>query len=389
MRSTMSSNEITFIDFLKLLNQRKKSSALIFLGTVILFYTLTVLLPKKYKSVAVINVYSSYFKNPMVRDVIPELHAQDEIRYNVSAIIKQSYNDEFIDKIANNFDLYTDPTNSSQTSYERNELRKTSFEILSIGPQTYQISFSGGNAKLVNQINSLAIAHIKERLVENRRKALDDLMEALKKRIEILNLAMEDTTSPIVSKSSELLKEEVSRLTKSIDALTQQYSEKHPLVQNLKTKRNILNGWITKKEVAGEEDRQIPVLGEKSKQIINNLLEDLLKKYNYLKVVYDVENKKNPDYLSITQNPSLPNSPVWPKKILFITSGLVIGFILALMNTLIGQFLSRNDENLKNRIQLTLGVPFLGTFPELDTMKLDESSKEEGKNEVRSPTKWN
>lgn len=384
----MQNHNMSFSDIYKLVNDHKKSTILIF---VITFATIAVIpkfLKKRYKSTGIVNVYSSYFKNPMVREIMPELHAQDEIRYNVFALIKNSINDEYIDSMAKEFQLYKYPIGSPRQQEERLLIRNKSFDIITLGPQTFSISFINSDPIKAKNVAKKTVDHIVDSLVKNRRESIKELMSAMKKRIELLNLANEVSSTPIVSKSPEVLQEEFLKINKSLEALSEEYSNEHPIVQNLLARKAIIERWMQNDNIGQIENEKIPVLGKNSKTVINDLLKDFLKKYNYLRVAYDVEKSGTPEYLSIGQRPSVPADPFFPKNIIFYAAGLVLASMLSLLNLLIRQMLKETTESIAKKLEEQLGGKFLGVLPVMNENIVVQSPEKSGKENDES-IKWN
>lgn len=380
-----------FIDVVHLLIRKKVQIGLILFISMLATYGLSKFLPKKYKSTSIINVYSKYFKNPMVSEVIPELHSLEEIRYNINSLIRQAFDDKFIDSIAKEFDLYKYAEGNSKRNFERESIRNKGFEILSSSPQTFRISYIGEKPFLVKKIAEKGVNQVILHLINNRKDSIERVRKAVKKRIDALYIAKEETTNPMISKNQAVLKDEIGRVNKSIISLQSQYSDRHPLVATLIEKKRILEGWSDGKDSSTGKE-QLPILGVKSKKIIDELLKELLRKYNYLNIILDVEDKQIPDYMGVIQNASVPSSPIWPKPITVFSVGLLMGLILSFCYVFIIELLTDDLESLQRSVQSQLGVQLLGKLPYVerkDTVLDNGNNKNNPKNKKSNLSDWN
>src|SRR5438105_712537 len=75
------------------------------------FVTLMALfvLPKKYKSKAVLNIQASYFKTPLVSDLITEVNDASESNAQRLSLLRLALNDSFLDELAEKYKVYKRP----------------------------------------------------------------------------------------------------------------------------------------------------------------------------------------------------------------------------------------------------------------------------------------
>ena len=88
-------------------------------------------------------------------------------------------------------------------------------------------------------------------------------------------------------------------------------------------------------------------------------------KYHDFNIALDIEKKSLETYIGLIRIPQLPTAPIWPKKRLFASLGLIMGlvisFIVVFMNEVI---LPSREEKLKAEAVL-LGTMVLGTLPKM------------------------
>ncbi|MFZ4715042.1 MAG: hypothetical protein ACOYL6_15080 [Bacteriovoracaceae bacterium] len=384
----MQHEQIYFDDILKLINNSRTRILGLVVITTSLFLFASFIIPKKYKSMAVINVYTKYFKNPLIGQVIAELQNTDEMKNNLQSLISEAVDDEFVDQIAEKYNLYDAAEGKVRRNAERDILRNR-FHVTAIGHQSFQVDFTYSDPQVTKDIATLTMQRVIDGLVRHRRIMIENIKDSIRKRIEVMAMSQDSVTSPLASTKPEVLSRQLVGIRAEIQALTSQYSQNHPLVRALKEKEQIVNKWLLdikagKKVVdtSLNEKDQFPVIGGDSKYALTEINKDLLTKYNYLNIISELENVTMPDYIGIVQHPQVPASPIFPNKMLFMVFGLLVGIVLSALIILVEEFILGRGLGVHEKVAKGLGVPYLGKLPQLDVevLSLQIDNKIQSKN---------
>lgn len=383
MSASQTNEQLHFDDFLKIIKSRRSKIITIVAVSVGLFLAAAFVAPKKYKSAAVINVYTKYFKNPLVGQVISELQNTDEIKNNLESLITESIDDEFIDSIAKKYNIYKFEEGKIKRNTERDFLRQR-FQITAIGHQSFQVAFLSSDPLMAKEVAQAALSHIISDLVSHRKHTIDSIKESIRKRIEFMAMSQDKVTNPLTSNKPEILKRQLLRIRAEKEALRQQYSAEHPSVKALEAKEIIIVRWLedNKKGSASKidptinEQDQVPILGGDSATAITEINKDLLTKYNYLNIISELENVDQPDYIGIVQYPQIPASPLFPNKILFMLFGFLLGIVISALMILVEEYLLGKGQMVHLKVATALGVPYLGKFPILDVAQVKSHAED-------------
>lgn len=407
--STKPTNEqLHFDDFLKIIKSRRTRILTIVGVSVGLFLFAALVAPKKYKSAAVINVYTKYFKNPLVGQVITELQNTDEIKNNLESLITESIDDQFVDGQAEKHNLYKAEAGKIKRNTERDLLRQR-FQITALGHQSFQVAFISSDPQIAKDVAQASLSHIISHLVNHRKKTIESIKESIRKRIEFMAMSQDKVTNPLASAKPEVLKRQLVRIRSEKDALRAQYSAEHPSVKALEAKEKIIARWLednkkgssntTNEDPTINEHDQVPILGGDSAYAISEINKDLLTKYNYLNIISELENVDQPDYIGIVQYPQVPASPLFPNKVLFMVFGLLLGIVVSAIMILVEEYLLGNSQPVHQKVATALQVPYLGKFPVLDInqvkthvedrKRVKDSLKSDEKDKEKSLSEWN
>ena len=120
----LSSEKILIQDLFKILKKYIPAILIIFVFVVGFSFSLTQFLTKKYKSEFEINVYSKYFKNPLISEIIPGVYNIPEMRFTIDSMVKEAISDDFIDEVAQEFGFYKLDTDEVTLAKNRQYLRE-------------------------------------------------------------------------------------------------------------------------------------------------------------------------------------------------------------------------------------------------------------------------
>jgi LPS O-antigen subunit length determinant protein (WzzB/FepE family) len=392
----MKHDQIYFDDIIKLILHSKYKIIATVVITTTIFMAASFVIPKKFKSTAVINVYTKYFKNPLVGQVIAELQNTDEMKNNLQSLISQAVDDEFVDQVAEKYNLYTNDPGKVKRNTEREFLRER-FQVMALGHQSFQVAFIYSDPIVAKEIASLTMHRVIDGLVKHRSIMIENIKDSIRKRIEVMAMSQDSVTNPLASTKPEVLSRQLVSIRAEIEALKSQYSENHPSVKALKQKEQIVNKWLnvikSGKEIEDptlKEKDQFPVIGGDSKYALTEINKDLLTKYNYLNIISELENVSMPDYIGIVQHPQIPASPIFPNKMLFTVFGLLIGIVLSALIIVMEEFLLGKGIGVHEKVAKGLGVPYLGKLPYLNidslSHQIELKTQNQSKNKKREIT---
>lgn len=384
MSANQNKEQLQFDDLFKIIKSRRTRILGIVGISMTVFLIAAFIAPKKYKSAAVINVYTKYFKNPLVGQVITELQNTDEIKNNLESLITESIDDKFVDAMAEKYRLYKYEAGKIKRNSERDLLRQR-FQITAIGHQSFQIAFLSSDPQVAKEVAQASLSQTISHLVSHRKQTINSIKESIRKRIEFMAMSQDKVTNPLTSTKPEILKRQLVRIRAEKSALSQQYSAEHPSVKTLEAKEKIIARWLedNKKGSSTEkvdptinEQDQVPILGGDSAYAISEINKDLLTKYNYLNIISELENVDQPDYIGIVQYPQVPASPLFPNKLLFLVFGLLLGIVISALMILLEEYVFGKGQLIHQKVALALDVPYLGKFPMLDVNQVKLHAEE-------------
>lgn len=297
----------------------------IFLGT---GTTLTIykLLPKKYKTVGKINVSPKYFQNPMMMDFLPTVYDASELRSEREAAIAGALSREFLMTIFKHENPNNQPLDPIQMNLQLEKL-KNSFEIFRDSTTVFQIGAVANSSEKSYDLCTALISEIIYKTRTARTKYLEQMRDAVKARLQSLNRA--EMTSTSVNE----IKHQIDILEKEKKKLLLDFNPNHPDVFAIASKINSLksmsNGGVVRDRVY--DTRSIDPTQKANNDVKARLEEDLMKKYQNLEIVLDLENSENNTYVSVITPPLHSTSPVSPKLTIFLVFGLLIGLFLGIM----------------------------------------------------------
>ena len=312
------------------------------------------LVPKRYKSEAQITIYGKYFQNPLVHDLVPDLYEATELKLQREALIRQALNDTFMDKIGESKGIYHSKAGTPERTRDRDELRKN-IEVFPLNGTTFQVNFVSNSRELARDGGKLAVEEILKNLVDQRKRTLSNVRNAIRSRLESMAMQLSNHADPLASARPELLESELAKTEEEINGLLSRYTERHPQVVKLRTRAEWIKKWIAAQadphlpravvKAQGDSSPRVLVGGELD-QPTREVYQELLKKYNYLNVGIEMENVEAVNYYGIQESPDLPASAFAPKRINFLIFGAAAGLLLALFVVLLQEYMREIEPEL-------------------------------------------
>ncbi|MBS1986263.1 MAG: hypothetical protein JST16_19040 [Bdellovibrionales bacterium] len=351
--------------FAKIYARRKLILALVTISTAA-FIVASYFMPKRYKSTFSMNISSQYFHNPLVQDFVPDITDPSELKFQREALIRKAFTDEFIDKIAGLMGGYKNPEGDIRRTREREDLFR-SIEVISLGPTSFQVAYLTSTPAQALSTSQATLDQIIRTLTNEKIVALKNVRDAIRERLDTLNLGdTSATTDPRVSSRVDTVEREALRLQSEIDTLTLRYSDQHPEVVALQGKLKTLKAWLRPnaantngKKAALADD----MISARAKGMGSEAYEDLVRKFNLLNVAIELNTRGDLGAtVVVLQPPRLPQTPFYPNKSLFAVWGVLAGLLLSAAVMFLEETLQGTRRTPAQLAEL-LRTPLLGQIP--------------------------
>lgn len=352
------------------------------------FVSLALILPKQYKSVAIINIYNKYFQAGLVKEFAPQTES-GELRGQIESLAKRALSDDFIRITGEKYQIFKQDPHSPLRNAEMELLAKR-FEFFAYNPSTYQLSFTTNDPVIARDVARDALQALEKTLVDERLKTIISMRDSIRKRVEIIAMGKSDTVDPLAFERVDLLSEELNKTRAELKSLQMRFTDSHPEVARLIARTKRIESLIT---AQGAQNAKInegsrPYIGEGAKDSNNEVYQELVKKLNYLNITLDQESSGLPSYYGIVQNPVVPPAPTWPSKSAFAVWGTLVGFVFSIMFIAANEYLSQSSAD-PHEVARRLQVPLLGTLPSFSwNIRPGAKPQESGKSEMSDPSGW-
>ncbi len=321
-------------------------------------------LPRNYKSTAVLDIHSSYFRSPLVSDLLSETSDPGELKAQREALLRTSLTERFIDEIGSEYGIYRAAANTKERRLERERLYKD-IEFFSLGPTSFQVSALAGKPRQAYEMIRTVLEQMMATVVDARYRILVQARDAIQAQVQFLGQTLDG-----LGKANEArqLRQRLADLNANIAALRSKFTEDHPKLAKLQAEAASLRSRVktTDDPVLLQEDELAKAfLLSSSKAPIQDIYNDLLRKLSHLNIVLTMEsNRETPLHVGIIQEPKFPLRPVFPNPRDFLILGAAAGLALALLQTLYFE-LRRRQTLVPEDVLQALGTLHLGTVPAL------------------------
>lgn len=316
-------------------------------------------LPKSYKSQAVLSVSSSYFRNPLVSDLISEVYNEGEQAAVRASLFRRALSNDFLDKLGEKYSLFEYPANHRLRALERENFRKR-IEYSILTKTNFKVAIEANDPVVAFEMIRSIVEQTIETFVNERYSKLMTTRDAIQSSVDSLRQALE------VTDPREIYAEELQSLEGEYQDLVSKYTAQHPAVIKLRTKRQVLKSALAQAEqkahqTAAREGKEI--LSATTRGPSQDIYNELLRKLNNLNIVVEMEkNRESISYLGVVEPPSVPLGASFPNKLRFLIGGIFFGFLLAGIRVLADE-LKRAYAMSGPKVSQTLGVPLLGELP--------------------------
>jgi capsular polysaccharide biosynthesis protein len=382
MQSRYNQEKVYIKDFIALLIRYKKQLGIIMVTAILTLVQLSFILPKTYKADFEINIYSKYFKNALITEVIPGMNSIAEMTQTVDSMVKEVMNDEFIDFIGTKYKIYPKKMNDNELSKRRQSLREQ-FEMYSTGGQSYRVSFSGDDPLVAFEVSKLVMERVRSYFINSRIETIEIAKKTILKKLENVNMTKQisDTdvsSNALASKNPNVLRSELSKIDQDISALRMQFNINHPRIVKLQQRKDTIENWLSEidsgrvllreKEVKDYTDA--PLLMAQDNEIQKNLASKLFAKFNDVNIALDIERKSVSSYIGVIESPQIPTSPLFPKKRIFASLGFLVGLIGSFLYVFYQEVMSESKVEQSIELARELSGSYFGFVPHIDEFKL-------------------
>ncbi len=362
----MKSDKVMIKDIFGILFSYKKAIALIMILTVGFSISLTTFMKKKYKSEFEINVYSKYFKNPLISEIIPGVYNVPEMRFTIDSMVKEAISDDFIDQIAQDHNIYS--LDDGEATVARNrQLLRDRFSAFSTGGQSYQVTFTDSDPFTAKKVSEKTLDRVKAQFINGRVKTIEMVKQMMLRRLKSFSASQKMTTKgsekALASKSPEVLSAELKKIESNIAALSKQYNVSHPKIRDLVTKKNTIENWLEEYKASNIEIIDTASLTmPTNKEVNGRITGKFYSKYHDFNMALDIEKKSLESYIGIIKRPQLPSAPIWPKKRLFASVGFILALIFAFLYVFIKEIMIPSKRELLQIEAGDLNTELIGTY---------------------------
>lgn len=366
-------------DFLNLLLTHKKALILIMVASVLCMIQLSAILPKTYKSFFELNIYSKYFKNALISEVIPGMNSIAEMTQTTDSMVKETLNDAFIDQIGNDFNIYAPNLSGQELAKAREQLRYR-FEMFSTGGQSYRVGFSYKDPIVTYEVTQRTMEAIRNTFIDSRIETIENAKKTIQQKLESLSVTKHITddsisSNALASKNPDVLRSEITKINSDLNALKLQFNVAHPQIVKLERRKATIENWLHELEVDGNSGStdsytDAPLLMAGNKEISQNITGRLFTKFNDITVALDIERKSLPSYIGVLVAPQIPTSPLFPKRRLFASLGFVLGVVFCFGYVFFKEVIEFSPNEKASNMAENLNSKFLGTLPHIDEKTL-------------------
>lgn len=364
----MNAEQIDITKVVKLLSRYKGLLFTWILAGTCAGIVLALVLPKQFKSRAVLSIQAGYFQAPMVNEFVSTVNDPRELQAQRLSLLRMALSDEFLERIGERYGIFE--TNSRGVERARElELFRGKIELFGVSPTSFQISAVGKSPTQARALTLDIMEQMMETVVLERYRALLNSHQAIRAHTEKLEEQLKRSKSPEINKEGAEIKQQLLAAEAKLSELLSRFTEKHPSVIQHRQRLAALRQRALAAEPAAAEQSaaasDLPPIDGIAVAPMRSVFEELRKKLSYLEVVLDMERDYlSAPYLSVVEKPSMPTGAVFPKRRIFAGVGAGLGLICGLFFMILAEF--RRASAVSPRVAaVKLGVPLFGELPDM------------------------
>ena len=241
-----------------------------------------VVTPKRFVARAILNIEADYFQVPLVGDLVTSSHDTSEDRSQRETIIRTALSDDFLDQLGTKFNLFRYPPNSRYHALEREYLLK-GIDYFNVGASSYQITMNARTGEGAYQLVDAVVNQIISTLISERQQKLLRARSAILANLDTLKTEMSVAQAPGHGEESG---ESLEAAEAKLSSLEQRFTSSHPSVVRQRAVVEQLRA-ESRRKADGNKTYSRDTISA-SRHTLEDLYDDLLRKYNYLNVVIDM-----------------------------------------------------------------------------------------------------
>jgi hypothetical protein len=359
--------ELSITDIFALIKRHYKRMILTTFACGVVAIGVGLLLPEQYKSYAILDIQGTYFRHPLVSNLVSEVNDPRELNSMRASLLQYALNDRFLHDFGERFNLYRYPPESPRRLEEREALRDR-IEYFSVSPTSFSIATIADNATLAFEMTNRVLSQITHTLIERRYLLLQSARDAIQRQAGVLNRTLlELDGSSMARRQRQVLEEELIKMDTNLKELRSIYTENHPQIQQLESRNRTLQSQFQELGLSMQTDKELKDVFSSHTSLGSSqeIYDNLLKMLSDLNIVLEMERDRgNVSYLGVIQDPNVPLAPISPKKPLLLLLGLGAGAFLSLVQ--VGYLeLQRVRFVSPEQAARALGVSQLGELPVL------------------------
>ncbi len=364
------------------------------LGAAIFFLISKTIVPV-YKSPAILNIQSSYFRGPLVSDLIPEEHDRSELLSRRDSLIRHAISDEFILSLFDRFPALRDELGVDAGVVEIDEKSKalaiTRFrdhiEYFNLAGSTYHMTFMSSSPALTQRLTQALLDRVMSELVIERKNLLRGTREAISTHVRELAGELSAIEQSLRVTDEKTLSDELKRTRADLETLLIHYTEKHPKVSELRRATTSLENRLRALQQSSVSAHKAEVpRSAAAKEPTQDVYNELLKKLSFIQISLSLEEEDSTHHLQVVQSPLYPLVPFFPNPLLFLSLGAIFGGIFWIIITTIRE-ITRDSiaATPVESLAYASDVLYLGKFPEYHSEMNIKAHPENGADSLGGP----
>jgi LPS O-antigen subunit length determinant protein (WzzB/FepE family) len=258
---------------------------------------------------------------------------------------------------------------------------RDNLRMFSDGGQSYKVSFTHSDPMVTYKVTNDILTAIKNYFINSRIETIEYVRSIMVKKLESLNVTQKMAKSDVsdnalASKNPIVLRSELQKINNDISALRKQYNTSHPKIQKLKQRKKTIIAWLRefRNRRDTESGNEEAILMSNNKDVAVNISSKLYSKFYDTNMALDLEKKSVSKYIGIIHAPQLPVFPIWPKKRLFASIGLIVGFMICFIYVFIKEVMVPPADEILNQLAQELHTDSFGVFPNLPLENLKDGT---------------
>ena len=162
-----------------------------------------------------------------------------------------------------------------------------------------------------------------------------------------------------------------------------QFNINHPDIVKLQQRRATIENWLKEidsdtrtnspkgnTDLDAKEYSDTPLLMSSDNTIAQNITAKLYAKFNDINIALEIERKSLPGYIGIIEAPQIPTEPLFPKKRIFGSLGIIIGLVFCFGYVFYNEVMQLTASEKAKLMAHNLKSEYFGTMPHIGEVGL-------------------